>query len=85
MTLWTEMWRYFPEIAEIGIKSRWVIYGKKKRYAITANEIVMFTYPKTGKLQLSACYAFDAPILYVVRKFNVVSSNFIQKELQHTI
>ena len=39
-----------PEIAEIGIMIDWVIYGKQKRYAITANEIALYTYPNTRKL-----------------------------------
>ena len=38
------------EIVEIGIMIRWVIYEKKKRYATTANEISLYTYPKTRKL-----------------------------------
>ena len=28
----------------------WVVYGKQKRYAITANEIALYTYPNTRKL-----------------------------------
>ena len=39
-----------PAIAEIGVMINWVIYGKQKRDAITANEIALFTYPNTKKL-----------------------------------
>ena len=39
-----------PEMVEVGIMIRCVIYRKLKRYAITVIEIALYDYPKTGKL-----------------------------------